>query len=60
MEVRRNIRVITRNFDTGRIKEEFEELDKAIREMEGDLKQTVILAKRKANVRLSCVAVRIC
>lgn len=52
MEQKGNIGVITRNFDTGRIQAEFDKLDKTIKEMENDAKQTVMLAKRKAGVRL--------
>lgn len=52
MELKGNIGVITRNFDTGRIQTEFEKLDETIKEMENDSKQAVVLAKRKAGVRL--------
>lgn len=52
MEIRGNIGVITRNFDTARIQAEFEKLDATVREMENDVNQKVILAKRKASVRL--------
>ena len=52
IETRGNIGVITRNFDTSRIQTEFEKLDKVIQEREGDSKQTVILGKRKAGVKL--------
>lgn len=47
-----NIGVITRNFDTDRIRAEFGKLDETIKEIERDTEQAVPLAKRKAGVRL--------
>lgn len=47
-----SIGVITRNFDTNRIRAEFEKLDETIKEMEENAKQTVLLARRKSSVRL--------
>lgn len=47
-----SIGVITRNFDTDRIRAEFEKLDETIKEMEENAKQTVLLARRKSSVRL--------
>lgn len=52
METKGKIGVITRNFDTSRIQTEFESLDEMIKEMEENAKHTMILAKRKASVRL--------
>lgn len=58
METRGKIGVITRNFDTSRIQTEFELLDKEIKEMERDSEQKLILAKRKAGVRLPALRVK--
>lgn len=52
VEIKGKMGVITRNFDTGRIQKEFALLDKTIKEMEKNTEQTMILAKRKAGVRL--------
>lgn len=52
IEVKGNIGVITRNFDTNRIKTEFESLDEKIKEAEKDSGRTLVLAKRKAGMRL--------
>lgn len=52
VEARGEIGVITRNFDTERIREEYEKLDEMIKEMEGKSDKPVIMAKRKAYVNL--------
>lgn len=52
IETKGNIGVITRKFDAGRIRTELEKLDESIKELEKDIKQTVMLAKRKAGVQL--------
>lgn len=52
-----SIGVITRNFDTNRIQAEFEKLDETIKEMEENAKQTVILARKKSDVRLPALRV---
>lgn len=58
IETRGKIGVITRNFDTDRIQTEFELLNEEIKEMEGDPEQRLILAKRKAGVRLPALRVK--
>ena len=52
VETRGNIGVVTRNFDVGRIRTEYNELDNAIREIEMGASRTAVLAKRKASVKL--------
>ena len=52
METRGNIGVITRNFDTSRIRAEYENLNKTINEMEGNPNSTKPLGIRKADVGL--------
>lgn len=58
IEAKGNIGVITRNFDTSRIQRELNLLDKEIKEVEGNSKQTGNLAKRKASVRLPALRVK--
>lgn len=52
IKVKGKMGVITHNFDTARIKTEFESLDEKIKEMERDSNRAMVLAKRKINVGL--------
>lgn len=58
IESKGSIGVITRNFDTVRIRAEYEKIVEAVMAMEEDTKQAVTLARRKVDVSLPVLRVK--